>query len=152
MGFPIQGQDLAAAKINYPFEAQLAIILVHCSQPQYIRESFAPIKPRSIITVISRMGEVDIEIEPLGHEERDEYLSGSGNQASEEEPLATWRLSLILFSLCVGLMLSMMDNSIVSTSLYTIALEFGSLADGIWTVLAYTLSYLGIVNRLWDTR
>lgn len=32
-----------------------------------------------------------------------------------------------------------------SISLYTIALEFGSLADAIWTVLAYTLCYLGIV-------
>lgn len=91
------------------------------------------------------MGEVEIGIEPLDHEERDEYLTSLGDQASEEEPLATWRLSLILFSLCVGLMLSMMDNSIVSTSLYTIALEFGSLADGIWTILAYTLSYLGRV-------
>lgn len=46
-------------------------------------------------------------------------------------------------SLCVGMTLSMMDNSIVSTSLYTIALEFDSLADAIWTILAYSLSYLG---------
>lgn len=44
----------------------------------------------------------------------------------------------------------MMDSSIVSTSLYTIALEFGSLADAIWTVLAYTLSYLGTVSTLSD--
>ncbi|OQE32828.1 hypothetical protein PENFLA_c001G10246 [Penicillium flavigenum] len=86
------------------------------------------------------MGEVELE---LDHEGRDESLTSPGDQASEKEPLSTWRLSLILFSLCVGLMLSMMDNSIVSTSLYTIALEFGSLADAIWTVLAYTLSYLG---------
>ncbi|CAG8318171.1 unnamed protein product [Penicillium salamii] len=77
------------------------------------------------------MGE--LEVEPLDHE----------ISSTEQKPLATWRLSLILFSLCVGLMLSMMDNSIVSTSLYTISMEFGSLAEGIWTVLAYTLSYLG---------
>lgn len=77
------------------------------------------------------MGE--LEVEPLDHE----------ISPTEQKPLATWRLSLILFSLCVGLMLSMMDNSIVSTSLYTISMEFGSLAEGIWTVLAYTLSYLG---------
>lgn len=41
----------------------------------------------------------------------------------------------------------MMDNSIVSTSLYTIALEFNSLEKAIWTVLAYTLSYLGTTNN-----
>lgn len=37
----------------------------------------------------------------------------------------------------------MMDNSIISTSLYTIALYFDSLENSMWAVLAYTLSYLG---------
>ncbi|KAJ6148110.1 hypothetical protein N7497_010092 [Penicillium chrysogenum] len=49
-----------------------------------------------------------------------------------------------------GLMLLMMDSSFVSTSLYTIALEFGSFADAIWAVLGYTLSYLGTVSTLSD--
>lgn len=42
------------------------------------------------------------------------------------------------------MMLAMMDSSIVSTSLYTIALDFDSLAKSIWVILSYTLSYLGM--------
>lgn len=34
------------------------------------------------------------------------------------------------------------DTSIVATSIYTIALEFNSLAGSIWVVLAYTLAFL----------
>lgn len=68
------------------------------------------------------------------------------HEGEETEILAPWRLSLTLFSLCVGLMLSMMDNSIVSTSIYTIALQFDSLAEAMWVILAYTLSYLGMAS------
>ncbi|KAL4971259.1 major facilitator superfamily domain-containing protein [Aspergillus desertorum] len=83
------------------------------------------------------MGEVEIESRDL------EATNIGLNEGEDNKRLATWRLSAILCSLCVGLMLSMMDNSIVSTSIYTIALEFNSLADAIWAILAYTLSYLG---------
>ena len=64
--------------------------------------------------------------------------------------MATSPLVINSFQSMFGLMLSMMDNYIVSASLYTIALEFGSLADAIWAVLAYTLSYLGTVSTLSD--
>ena len=59
------------------------------------------------------------------------------------EPLPTWRRVLIFFGLCSGLFLSLMDTSIISTSIYTIAIEFNSLAKTVWVVLAYTLTYLG---------
>ena len=35
------------------------------------------------------------------------------------------------------------DTSIIATSLYTIALEFNSLANSFWAILSYTLSFLG---------
>lgn len=44
-------------------------------------------------------------------------------------------------------------SSIVSTSLYTISKDLGSINDGTWAILAYTLSYLGfavIITRLSD--
>jgi hypothetical protein len=46
--------------------------------------------------------------------------------------------------LCLGLFLSMLDSSIVATSLYAIAQDFGGSMDNInWVALAYTLTYLG---------
>ena len=44
---------------------------------------------------------------------------------------------------CLGLFLSMIDSSIVATSLYTIAHDFQSFAPANWVALAYTLAYLG---------
>lgn len=90
------------------------------------------------------MGEVEIESSSHDHGVGNKSSGNPEDQFGETQPVTTRRLSLVLFSLCVGLMLSMMDNSIVSTSLYIISIEFGSLAEGIWTILSYTLSYLGM--------
>jgi len=59
------------------------------------------------------------------------------------EPLTAWRRVFIFIGLCLGLVLSIMDTSIISTAIYTIAVDFDSLAKAIWVVLAYELSYLG---------
>lgn len=48
-----------------------------------------------------------------------------------------------LSSICFGLFLSIVDSSIVATSLYTIGTEFGDLRSINWVALAYTLAYLG---------
>jgi MFS family permease len=47
-----------------------------------------------------------------------------------------------LARVCFGLFLSMLDSSIVATSLYTIGLEFESLNTINWAALSYTLSYI----------
>ena len=39
-----------------------------------------------------------------------------------------------------------MDLTIVSTALYTIALEFGSLATSYWILLSYSLAEMGKVS------
>ena len=39
--------------------------------------------------------------------------------------------------------LSILDSSIVATSLYTIGVEFGSLGSVNWVALSYTLGFLG---------
>ncbi|KAG5981179.1 hypothetical protein E4U55_003212 [Claviceps digitariae] len=51
-----------------------------------------------------------------------------------------WMLSL---GVCLGLLLAMMDTSIVATSLYSIGSEFNDLANVNWVALAYTLAYMG---------
>lgn len=48
-----------------------------------------------------------------------------------------------LFSLCLGLFLSIIDSSIVATALYTIGIDLGNLRAVNWIALAYTLAYLG---------
>lgn len=52
-------------------------------------------------------------------------------------------LADLLHSLCLGLCLSMIDASIVATSLYTIGLEFNDVERINWVALAYTLTFLG---------
>ncbi|KAF7542778.1 hypothetical protein G7Z17_g11284 [Cylindrodendrum hubeiense] len=55
-------------------------------------------------------------------------------------PTRFWMLSV---GVLLGLFLSMIDTSIVATSLYTIGLEFDALETVNWVALAYTLAYLG---------
>ena|SRR5271168_3495344 len=43
----------------------------------------------------------------------------------------------------MGLFLSIIDLTIVTTPLYTIALEFNSLADSYWIILSYALAEFG---------
>ena len=57
--------------------------------------------------------------------------------------LPTWRRVFIFIGLCVGLLLSLMDNSIMATAVYTISLDFNSLARTFWAILSYQLAYLG---------
>jgi MFS family permease len=67
--------------------------------------------------------------------------------------LESWRRALIFIGLCFGLFLSLMDTSIMATAVYTISLEFNSLASTFWAVIAYQLAYLGfaaIFARLSD--
>lgn len=47
-------------------------------------------------------------------------------------------------SLCIGILLAILDISAVSTALYTIALDLGSLNDAYWVILAYNLAELGM--------
>jgi hypothetical protein len=53
-------------------------------------------------------------------------------------------MTLTAFSLLLGLLLSVMESSIVATALVTIGDEFQDFSRIIWTVLSYLLSYMGI--------
>ncbi|KAK4152772.1 hypothetical protein C8A00DRAFT_44201 [Chaetomidium leptoderma] len=53
------------------------------------------------------------------------------------------RLVGIIAGVALGLFLSMIDTSIVATSLFTIAVEFHDVDSINWVALAYTLTYLG---------
>ncbi|KAL2814051.1 major facilitator superfamily domain-containing protein [Aspergillus granulosus] len=57
--------------------------------------------------------------------------------------IAAWRLVIILLCIAIGLFLSLMDTTIVSTMLYTISDEYDGFKTSSWIVLAYTLSYVG---------
>lgn len=61
---------------------------------KFLQSNFCACPITFITTVISRMGEVDIE---LDHEGRDESLTNPGEQANEKEPLATSRLVINSF-------------------------------------------------------
>lgn len=50
---------------------------------------------------------------------------------------------LIWSRVCLGLFLSIIDTSIVATSIYSIGVEFEDVRRVNWVALAYTLAYLG---------
>ena len=56
--------------------------------------------------------------------------------------IPTWRLILLITSLCIGLFLSLLDTSIVATALYSISTSFSAPHTTTWVALSYTLSYL----------
>jgi hypothetical protein len=58
------------------------------------------------------------------------------------QPLPKLRLVAITVGVSLGLFLSMLDSSIVATSLFTIALEFHDVSAINWVALSYALTYL----------
>ncbi|PYH96079.1 MFS general substrate transporter [Aspergillus ellipticus CBS 707.79] len=74
----------------------------------------------------------------------------------DELPAATltgWRLHTVQFCLLFGLMLSVMDGSVVSTALVTIGNYFNDFRRIQWVVLSYLLAYLAftlILPRISD--
>ncbi|EAQ87974.1 hypothetical protein CHGG_04593 [Chaetomium globosum CBS 148.51] len=71
-------------------------------------------------------------------------LSDSTTDEKHLGPQSIPRLRFIALStgVALGLFLSMLDSSIVATSLFTIAAEFGDVDSINWVALAYTLTYL----------
>ncbi|KLU85967.1 hypothetical protein MAPG_04986 [Magnaporthiopsis poae ATCC 64411] len=59
---------------------------------------------------------------------------------SDLPPVRFWLLSV---GISLGLLMAMLDTSIIATSLLTIGQEFKSLDRVNWVVLSYTLAYLG---------
>lgn len=83
---------------------------------------------------------------PLGDElsEKDRSTpSPPAKSEVQESAIPALRFWMLSVGVLLGLFLSMIDTSIVATSLYTIGLEFEALETVNWVALAYTLSYLG---------
>ncbi|PKK42889.1 hypothetical protein CI102_12751, partial [Trichoderma harzianum] len=59
--------------------------------------------------------------------------------------IPTWQFWLLCCGVCSGLLLSIIDSSILATSLYTIGVEFQEHSLINWVVLAYTLGYAGFI-------
>jgi hypothetical protein len=60
-----------------------------------------------------------------------------------EAPMATWRLTVLLASLSLGLFLSLMDTVVLSAALVTISEEFEDWRLAFWAVMSYSLAYTG---------
>ncbi|KAK0629943.1 major facilitator superfamily transporter [Bombardia bombarda] len=75
---------------------------------------------------------------PIPHNVDDD--DNDGHLAVAELP--TLRFAMLGVGLASGLFLSLLDASIVATSLYTIAVEFKEIDSINWVALAYTLAYL----------
>ncbi|ETS83813.1 hypothetical protein PFICI_05689 [Pestalotiopsis fici W106-1] len=76
---------------------------------------------------------------------------GSSLKARPELPAS--RFWLLALSVCLGLLLSFMDSSIVAASLLNIGTDFQEMENVNWVALSYTLCYLSFavfVSRLSD--
>ncbi|THZ98538.1 MFS general substrate transporter [Aureobasidium pullulans] len=67
--------------------------------------------------------------------------------------LEGWPLGSTVFALCLALLLATLDTTIISTSLITIASDFGHFDQASWIIVSYLLTYSGfllIFTRLSD--
>lgn len=82
--------------------------------------------------------------DPTSHPaEQNDTCSHRSTMLNRMPELQTWRRTLIFIGLYCGLFLALMDTSIMATAVYTISLDFNSLASTFWAILAYQLAYLG---------
>ncbi|PHH85924.1 hypothetical protein CDD83_10985 [Cordyceps sp. RAO-2017] len=70
-------------------------------------------------------------------------VNSLSNLAVIDPVIPPWRFWLLSVGVCLGLFLSLIDSSIVATSLYTIGADLGTVDSVNWVALAYTLAYLG---------
>ncbi|KAL2016161.1 hypothetical protein VTK56DRAFT_4129 [Thermocarpiscus australiensis] len=77
-------------------------------------------------------------------EETGNLLTGDAHDEKALAPPALPRLRYVMLmtGVALGLFLSMLDSSIVATSLFTIAVEFRDVERINWVALAYTLTFL----------
>ncbi|MCJ1318879.1 hypothetical protein MMC15_004211 [Xylographa vitiligo] len=82
---------------------------------------------------------------PLSASSSPEHIADSDvpPNASPFRRLTGWRLVVVEACLCLGLLLSIVDSSIVATALVNIEDYFNDFFDSIWVVLAYLLAYMG---------
>jgi hypothetical protein len=68
-------------------------------------------------------------------------------EAAEEPPkrmhLSGWRLYILTFGLCLSLLLSTLETTIVSTSLVSITNALSGFENRDWVVTSYLLTYTG---------
>ncbi|KAL7785229.1 MFS general substrate transporter [Trichoderma ceciliae] len=89
--------------------------------------------------------ELPVAVESSNSEQTVEIWQTRNAQDPEARVTAmpAWRFWLLCFGVCPGLLLSIMDSSILATSLYTIGVEFQEHSLINWVVLTYTLGYTG---------
>ncbi|KAE9362971.1 putative MFS multidrug transporter [Stipitochalara longipes BDJ] len=70
-------------------------------------------------------------------------------QAADEPPIRThmsgWRLYILTFGLCLSLLLSTLETTIVSTSLVSITNALSGFENRDWVVTSYLLTYTGFL-------
>ncbi|KAL2855791.1 major facilitator superfamily domain-containing protein [Aspergillus pseudodeflectus] len=70
-------------------------------------------------------------------------LTHEAQPAFKESTVPAVRFWILSVGVCLGLFLSIIDTSIVATSIYSIGVEFQDVRRVNWVALAYTLAYLG---------
>ncbi|EFY92081.1 MFS multidrug transporter, putative [Metarhizium acridum CQMa 102] len=81
------------------------------------------------------------------------FTSTVQTESTKPPPIPPARFWILCVGVCLGLFLSMVDTSIVATSLYAIGTEFRDLNNVNWVALSYTLAYMGfaiVFSRISD--
>ncbi|KAF4480150.1 Multidrug resistance 3 [Fusarium agapanthi] len=81
--------------------------------------------------------------ETISGSQTDQSLPASDSDEAEAPGIPPARFWGLCVGVLLGLFLSMIDTSIVATSLHSIGVDFEVLEDVNWVALAYTLAYLG---------
>lgn len=85
----------------------------------------------------------DVKGTSVDHENQTESVP------AEEPPKRThmsgWRLYVLTFGLCLSLLLSTLETTIVSTSLVSITNALSGFENRDWVVTSYLLTYTGMV-------
>ncbi|KAF5664184.1 multidrug resistance 3 [Fusarium circinatum] len=81
--------------------------------------------------------------ETISGSQTDLSLPASDSDETEAPGIPPERFWGLCVGVLLGLFLSMVDTSIVATSLHSIGVDFEVLEDVNWVALAYTLAYLG---------
>ncbi|KAI9662563.1 MAG: hypothetical protein M1821_008730 [Bathelium mastoideum] len=63
-----------------------------------------------------------------------------------DRPMQKWRLNVLILGLCVSLLLSTLETTIVSTALVSITNELNGFSQRDWIVTSYLLTYTGFLT------
>jgi hypothetical protein len=88
---------------------------------------------------------IELDVLPTTKRVSSDIQTPAAEEAPKQTYMTGWRLYILIFGLCLSLLLSTLETTIVSTSLVSITNALSGFENRDWVVTSYLLTYTGFL-------